>query len=99
MESLRAERPLARCGRAVVGALFASVILTPGTWADEEQIEDESLAAAIHEAGYLCAHVTDVERSKEGAPVGFIVWVVHCNSDEYRVTFKGDQGSEVVPLD
>ena len=99
MESSRAWRSLAGCGRMLLAALLASVILSPLAWADEEEIEKGSLAATIREAGYPCDHVTDMKRSKEGAAEGFIVWVVHCNSGEYRVTFKGDTGSEVVPLD
>lgn len=99
MTGSRAWRSLAGRGRMLLAVLLASVILGPLAWADEKEMEEGSLAAAIREAGYACEHVTGMERSKEGTAEGFIVWVVHCNAGAYRVTFKGDTGSEVVPLD
>jgi hypothetical protein len=99
MECSRAWRSLAGCGRMLLAALLAGVILSPLAWANEKEMEEGSLAAAIRDAGHPCDHVTGMERSQEGAAEGFIVWVVHCNSGEYRVIFKGDTGSEVVPLD
>ena len=79
--------------------LAAGLVLTPLAWATDEDIAEGSARAAIREANYPCAHVISMERSKEGAAEGFSVWTVQCNSGSFKVTFKGDAGSEVVPLD
>ncbi|MDX1430966.1 MAG: hypothetical protein R3286_00835 [Gammaproteobacteria bacterium] len=99
MDSSRVERPLAVRGRRLLAALLAGLLLTPLAWADEKDVAAGSLAAAIREAGYACEHVTGMERSKDGVAEGLTVWVAQCNSGKYRVTFKGDAGSEVVRLD
>lgn len=100
MDSSRAgRRPWSRARTLLAAALVASVGLASPARADEKVIEEGSLGAAIRDAGYSCARVTDMKRSEEGVAEGLTVWVVRCNSGEYRVTFKGDTGSEVVRLD
>jgi hypothetical protein len=75
--------------------------VSPWVWANDEDIAEGSARAAIREANYPCAHVISMERSTEEAAAaeGFTVWTVQCNSGSFKVTFKGDAGSEVVPLD
>ena len=85
------------CG-ALCATLLAGFALTSLTWAGNEDIASGSAAAAIREAGYPCAHVTKMERSTEGVSEDLSVWKVRCNSGSFKVTFKGDTGSEVVPL-
>ena len=88
----------ARCG--TLGAtLLACFIYTSAAWAEDREVMSGSVAAAIREAGYPCAHVIQMDRSKEGAAEGYTAWDVSCNSGRFKVTFKGDTGSEVVPLD
>jgi hypothetical protein len=65
----------------------------------QQEIMSGSVAAAIREAGHPCAHVIEMERLKEGAAEGFTEWDVRCNSGRFKVTFKGDTGSDVVPID
>jgi len=86
------------CG-ALCATLLAGCALTSHAWAGDGDIAAGSAAAAIREAGYPCAHVIKTERSKEGTAEGFTVWKVRCNSGSFKVTFKGDTGSEVVPFD
>lgn len=79
--------------------LLACLILISASWAGDQEVMSGSVAAAIREAGHPCAHVIQMDRSKEGAAEGYSVWNVSCNSGRFKVTFKGDTGSEVVPLD
>jgi len=79
--------------------LLAALASMPIAWAGDTDIASGSVAAAIRAAGHPCAHVVNMERSTEGAAQGFIVWKVRCNSRAYKVIFKGDTGSEVIPLD
>ena len=88
-----------RCFHAACGALLASFMFASPAWAADEEVAAGSVAAAIREAGYPCAHVISMERAIEGAKEGFTVWQVRCNSGNFKVTFKGDTGSEVVPVD
>ena len=99
MELSRAERSRAGRSRILLAALLASVILINPDWARAQEMAQGTLSAAIREAGYPCSHVTGMERSTEGAAQGLTVWVVHCNSGAYRVTFKGDTGSKVEPIE
>ena len=71
----------------------------PLAWSGEQDVATGSVRAAIREAGSPCAHVVSMERSTEGASQGLTVWTVRCNSGPYKVTFKGDTGSEVERLD
>ena len=80
--------------KLLAGSMFLAV-----AWAGEQEVMPGSVAAAIREAGHPCAHVIRMERMKEGAAEGFTTWDVHCNSGRFKVKFKGDTGSEVVPLD
>lgn len=79
--------------------LLAGSLFTALACAGEQEVMSGSVAAAIREAGHPCAHVIQMDRSKEGAAEGYTVWNVSCNSGRFKVTFKGDTGSEVVPLD
>jgi len=81
--------------------LAAGLACTSWVWANDEDIAEGSARAAIREANYPCAHVISMERSTEEAAAaeGFTVWTVQCNSGSFKVTFKGDAGSEVAPLD
>lgn len=84
-------------------SLFWATLVTllscaPMTWAGDEDVATGSVIAAIREAGYPCAHVVNMERSTEGVSQGLTVWKVRCNSGQFKVIFKGDTGSEVVPL-
>ena len=79
--------------------LLAALASMPTAWADDPDVARGSVAAAIRAAGYPCARVVNMERSTQGAAQGLTVWKVRCNSRAYKVTFKGDTGSEVVPLD
>ena len=79
--------------------LLAGSMCTAPVGAGDQEVMAGSVAAAIREAGYPCAHVIQMDRSKEGAVEGYTAWNVSCNSGRFRVTFKGDTGSEVVPLD
>ena len=81
--------------------LIVGLALTPLAWGSDEDIAEGSARAAIREANYPCAHVISMERSTEEAAAaeGFTVWTVQCNSGSFKVTFKGDAGSEVVKLD
>ena len=81
------------------GGLLATVLCTPLVSAGEQDVAKDSVAAAIREAGYPCAHVLSMERSREGVAEGLTVWKVRCNSGPYKVTFKGDTGSEVQRLE
>ena len=85
------------CG-ALWATLLAGFVLISLAWAGNEDVASGSAAAAIREAGYPCAHVTKMERSKEGVAKDSSVWKVRCNSGSFMVTFKGDTGSEVVPI-
>ena len=87
------------CRGALCVTLLAGLMFTSTAISDNEDVATGSAAAAIREAGYPCAHVTNMERSKEAAAEGFTIWKVRCNSGGFKVTFKGDAGSEVVPLD
>lgn len=87
-----------RCG-ALLATLLAGFLFTSLAWADDEDVATGSVAAAIREGGYSCARVIEMERSKEGVAEGLTVWKVRCNSGNFKVTFKGDTGAEVVPLD
>jgi len=80
--------------KLLAGSIFISL-----AWAGEQEVVSGSVAAAIREAGHPCAHVIRMDRMKEGAAEGFTVWDVRCNSGRFKVTFTGDTGSEVVPLD
>ena len=85
------------------GVLFVS-LLAGSMWtalagAGEQEIMSGSVAAAIRAAGHPCAHVIEMDRLKEEAAEGYTAWDVRCNSGRFKVTFKGDTGSEVVPLD
>ena len=91
------QRAWYRSFRTLLLVVFAAVPLL--AWAGEQDVATGSVAAAIREAGYPCAHVVDMERSTEGVSQGLTVWKVRCNSGQFKVTFKGDTGSEVVPLD
>ena len=86
-----------RSFRKLLLGVFAAVPLL--AWAAEQDVATGSVAAAIREAGYSCAHVVDMERFTEGVSQGLTVWKVRCNSGQFKVIFKGDTGSEVVPLD
>ncbi|MGB5201690.1 MAG: hypothetical protein WBR56_17500, partial [Sedimenticolaceae bacterium] len=79
--------------------LLACCVFTSAAWAEDQEVMAGSVAAAVREAGYPCAHVIQMDRLKEGAAEGFTAWNVSCNSGRFKVTFKGDTGSEVVPLD
>ena len=100
MSSQFDERPPKRFYRPVRAAFLATALACPAlAWAGDQDVAEGSVAVAIREAGYPCAHVVDMERSREGAAKGFTVWKVRCNSGLFKVTFKGDTGSEVVRLD
>ena len=79
--------------------LLAGSMFTAFAGAGDQEIMSGSAAAAIREAGHPCAHVIQMDRLEEGAAEGFTAWDVRCNSGRFKVTFKGDTGSEVVPLD
>ena len=79
--------------------LLAGFMFTALVSAGEQEVMSGSVAAAIRAAGHPCAHVIEMDRSKEGAAEGFTVWDVRCNSGRFKVTFTGDTGSEVVSLD
>jgi hypothetical protein len=78
----------------LAGSMFISLVE-----AGDQEVMSGSIAAAIREAGHPCAHVIQTDRSKEGSAEGLTVWNVRCNSGRFKVTFKGDTGSEVMPLD
>ena len=99
MMSAVPERFSTICCGALCVTLLAGLMLTSIAMADDDDVAAGSVAAAIREAGYPCAHVIDRERSKAEAAEGFTIWKVRCNSGGFKVTFKGDAGSEVVPLD
>jgi hypothetical protein len=83
----------------LLGILLAGSIFTAPAGAGEQEVMSGSVAAAIRQAGHPCAHVIQMDRMKEGAAEGFTTWDVRCNSGRFKVEFKGDTGSEVVPLD
>lgn len=87
-----------RFGIPLVRLLACSMFTTLAV-AGEQEVMSGSAAAAIRESGNPCAHVIQMDRLKEGAAEGFTVWDVRCNSGRFQVKFKGDTGSEVVPLD
>ena len=87
-----------RCGVLIV-SLLAGSMLTAFVGAGEQEVMSGSVAAAIREAGHPCAHVIEMDRLKEGVAKGYTVRAVCCNSCRFKVTFKGDMGSQGVPLD
>ncbi len=87
-----------RIGVLFVG-LLAGCMWTVLVGAGEQEVMSGSVAAAIREAGHPCVHVIQMDRLEQGAAEGFTAWDVRCNSGRFKVTFKGDTGSEVVPLD
>ena len=99
MMSAASERLSSMCCGTLCVTLLAGLMFSSIAWASDVEVAAGSLAAAIREAGHPCAHVIESERSKEGAAEGFTVWKVRCNSGSFKVTFKGDTGSDVVPLD
>lgn len=99
MISTAPERLSSMCSGALCVTPLAGSMFTSMAWTGDEEVAAGSLAAAIREAGYPCAHVTESERSEEGSAEGFTVWKVRCNSGGFKVTFKGDTGSDAVRLD
>lgn len=91
----RSHRALVTVAKLVTALAFTWPAIAPAAETVEE-IEDGSLAAAIRQHGYACAHIIAKARSTEGAAEGFTVWRVRCNSGQFKVTFKGDTGSVVV---
>ena len=79
----------------LVAACFSVSVVLAG----DDDVADGSVSAAIREAGFPCKHVTQLERSTQGAEEGITEWYATCNSGKFKVSFKGDTGAEVVPLD
>jgi hypothetical protein len=82
------------CVILLAGSTFTAVAET-----SKQEVMSGSVAASIREAGHPCAHVIRMDRLSEGAAEGFTVWDVRCNSGRFKVRFKGDTGSDVVPID
>jgi len=75
----------------------------PASGFARDELPDDSagdiLAVKVRDAGYACSSPSDLERTREGAAEGQIVWLMTCDGARYRVTIHGDTGTTVVPLD
>jgi len=76
-------------------------VTVPGFARDEapEDTAGDILAVKVRDAGYACSSPSALERTREGAAEGQIVWLISCDGVRYRVTIHGDTGTSVVPLD
>lgn len=66
---------------------------------DPEDADVNIVAAAVREAGHACNSASGLKRTREGVVEGLTVWLIACDGRHYRVTFHGDTGATVVPLD
>jgi hypothetical protein len=88
----------------ILGAVLAS--MTTAAAADDATspslsapVDENVMLSAIRVEGYRCAHASGAVKDMVASTPLEPAWIVTCESGRYRVTFLGDAGIRVEPLD
>ena len=90
-----------RCGAGCLIALacLSGICAPQPVDADEEERPIEIVTAAVRSRGHVCEHPEKAVRDTKKSEPGKTVWVLSCEATVYRVTFFGDAGPLVEPVE
>lgn len=84
--------------RATAWLALAGLTVVCATAVQAQDDPAAIVSAAVRGSGHDCAEPARATPDPEASQPDEEAWIVHCESGAFRVTFKGDEGAEVEPL-